>query len=140
MRIRSMRLARAYSPGNPLMKTRSALALAAAVIATIAVYLACRPGPTPEPPRTFEQLLTRAEALGLTVVPSPTNGPNVIWLVRDPATFVEDMNLYRYPRGVVRVQRGFPGSVAVDGEWQAAWGNCDLLGDQDLIHQLLADR
>ena len=128
------------TPSEPSVKTRSALALAGTVVAAVALYLACRPGPAPAEPRTLVTLLARAERLGLTRVPSVYEPPSsVLWLVRDPNRFVEPQNLSDYRAGAVRVRLPIPGSLPGRTEFQVPFGDLDLLGDMDLIRQLVSE-
>lgn len=89
--------------------------------------------------QSFDALVERGKALGLTPVPSRLLGPTAIWLVRDPAAFIEPTNILPRPLapGAVRLARVVPGTRTGDVPDLWSSGGCELMGDPELIRQLL---
>lgn len=79
------------------------------------------------------------DAIGLTPVPSRDPGSKALFLVRDPATFTEPpiLNLPGQAAGWVRIRRVTPGThvANIPGQW--VYGDCELIGDEAIIRQLL---
>lgn len=112
------------------------IALAAFAVAAIAAALVLVHGRRVRTP--VEQILDESQEIGLTVVPSQRHGPNVIFLVRDPAHFFEPTRVDVLPKmeGVVRAAR-LSGLVREVNAVQ--FGQYELRGDPAVISQLLRD-
>ena len=107
--------------------------LAAPVLA-LTLHCNCRPL-APDP---FDELVGRGRAIGLTPVPSRDPGSDAVFLVRNPATFVEPpiLNLPGQAAGWVRVRRVTPGTHVADIPGQWVRGDCELIDDEALIRPL----
>lgn len=119
------------------MKIRSALALAGLFVALAVLVLVGIPCRQQE--HAVADLIARGRDIGLMPVPSRHHAPDLVFLVRDPATWVEP-DLIAVPgqqSGWVRVRRCGDDVLVCEVEGQVVHGDCELIGDESLIRQLL---
>ena len=121
-------------PSTRSVAFSSFFAVASALIVIVGLRCAREPKPT------FDELVLRGRSIGLTAVEATKPEPELVFLVADPTKFTEPviLNVPGQDRtGWVRVRRVTPGTQVAAVPGQEVYGDCELIGDPELIRRLL---